>query len=64
MAQYIKNSWPSSNTMKTPFELLLGYMPTIYQPTQTSLVPGVTDRLQTIKEHQQSALEALEAAQN
>jgi hypothetical protein len=45
MAQYIKNSWPSSTTKKTPFELLLGYTPTIYQPTQTSLVPGVTDRL-------------------
>jgi Chromo (CHRromatin Organisation MOdifier) domain len=64
MAQYVKNSWPSSTTKKTPFELLLGYMPTIYQPTRTSLVPGVTDRLQTIKEHRQSALEALQAAQN
>jgi RNase H-like domain found in reverse transcriptase/Integrase zinc binding domain/Reverse transcriptase (RNA-dependent DNA polymerase) len=43
MAQYVKNSWPSSTTKKTPFELLLGYTPTIYQPTRTSLVPGVTD---------------------
>jgi hypothetical protein len=33
-------------------------------PTQTSLVPGVTDQLEMIKEHQQSALEALQAAQN
>jgi Chromo (CHRromatin Organisation MOdifier) domain len=64
MAQYVKNSWPSSTTKKTPFELLLGYTPTIYQPTRTSLVPGVTDRLQTIKEHRQSTLEALQAAQN
>jgi hypothetical protein len=51
-------------TKKTPFELLLGDTPTIYQPTRTSLVPGVTDRLQTIKEHRQSALEALQTAQN
>jgi Chromo (CHRromatin Organisation MOdifier) domain len=64
MAQYVRNSWPSSTTKKTPFELLLGYTPTIYQPTRTSLVPGVMDRLQTIKEHRQSALEALQAAQN
>jgi Integrase zinc binding domain len=33
MAQYVKNSWPSSTTKKTPFKLLLGYTPTIYQPT-------------------------------
>jgi Chromo (CHRromatin Organisation MOdifier) domain len=64
MVQYVKNFWPSSTTKKTPFELLLGYTPTIYQPTWTSLVPGVTDWLQTIKEHRQSALEALQAAQN
>jgi hypothetical protein len=64
MAQYVKNSWPSSITKKTSFKLLLGYTPTIYQPTRTSLVPEAMDQLQTIKEHRQSALEALQAVQN
>jgi Chromo (CHRromatin Organisation MOdifier) domain len=64
LAQYVRNSWPSSTTKKTPYELILGYMPTIYQPTRPSSVPGVTERLQKIQEHWKTVLEALQAAQN
>jgi Integrase zinc binding domain len=64
LAQYVRNSWPSSTTKKTPYELILGYTPTVYQPTRLSTVSGVTDRLQKIQEHRKTALEALQAAQN
>jgi Integrase zinc binding domain/Chromo (CHRromatin Organisation MOdifier) domain len=64
LAQYVRNSWPSSTTKKTPYELILGYTPTVYQPTRLSSVPGVTERLQKIQENRKAALEALQAAQN
>jgi hypothetical protein len=64
LAQYVRNSWPSSTTKKTPYKLILGYTPTVYQPTRLSSVPGVTEQLQKIQEHQKTALEALQAAQN
>jgi transposase InsO family protein len=51
LAQYVRNSWPSSTTKKTPYELILGYTSAIYQPTRSSSVPGVTDQLQKIQEH-------------
>jgi hypothetical protein len=62
--QYVRNSWPSSTTKKTPYELILGYTPTVYQPTRPSSIPGVIDRLQKIQEHRKTALEALQMAQN
>jgi len=33
IAQYMHNSWPSSTTKKTPFELILGYTPQAHQPS-------------------------------
>src|SRR5579863_6618218 len=30
LAQYTRNSWPSSTTKKTPLELILGYTPIIH----------------------------------
>jgi hypothetical protein len=32
MAQYVHNAWPSSTTGFTPFELLLGFTPTLHTP--------------------------------
>jgi RNase H-like domain found in reverse transcriptase/Integrase zinc binding domain len=64
LVQYVRNSWPSSTTKKTPYELILGYTPTVYQPTRLSFVPRVTERLQKIQEHRKAALEALQAMQN
>jgi hypothetical protein len=64
LAQYVRNSWPSSTTKKTPYELILGYTPTVYQPTRLSSVLGVMERLQKIQEHRKTALEALQATQN
>src|SRR6267142_658569 len=52
LAQYTRNLWPSSMTKKTPYELILGYTPNVHQPNRATLVPGITERLEQIKEHQ------------
>jgi Chromo (CHRromatin Organisation MOdifier) domain len=64
LAQYTRNSWPSSMTKKTPYELILGYTPHIHQPMRATTVPGVTTRLQQIKDHRTAAQEALQRAQD
>jgi hypothetical protein len=63
LAQYVRNSWPSSTTKKSPYELILGYIPQVHQPTRQSTVPSVMERLQTIKSNREAALEALQQAQ-
>jgi Chromo (CHRromatin Organisation MOdifier) domain len=64
LAQYTRNSWPSSTTKKTPYELILGYTPHVHQPTRATTVPGVTTRLQQIKDHRTVAQEAVQRAQD
>src|SRR6267142_958018 len=63
LAQYVRNSWPSSTTKKTPYELILGYTPNIHQLNRATSVPGITKRLEQIKEHRLAAQHALEQAQ-
>src|SRR6202167_1221843 len=63
LAQYAHNSWPSSTTKKTPFDLLMGHTPRIHQITRTSNVPSVEERLQHIKEARQQAQESIKRAQ-
>jgi Integrase zinc binding domain/Chromo (CHRromatin Organisation MOdifier) domain len=64
LAQYTQNSWPSSTTKKTPYELILGYTPHVHQPMRATMVPGVATRLQQIKDHRLIAREALQKAQD
>jgi transposase InsO family protein len=64
LAQYTRNSWPSSTTKKTPYELILGYTPHVHQPTRATMVPGVMTRLQQIKDHRTIAQEVLQKAQD
>ena len=45
IAQYTKNSWPSATTKKTPFELLIGYTPTVHQPTRRTDIPTLENDL-------------------
>jgi len=63
LAQYMKNSWPSATTKKTPFDLLIGYMPQIHQPTRSSNLPTFEQRLSAIKEARNAAQEAQHKAQ-
>jgi Chromo (CHRromatin Organisation MOdifier) domain len=64
LAQYTRNSWPSSTTKKTPYELILGYTPHVHQPTRATMVPGVMTQLQQIKDHRTIAQETLQRAQD
>jgi hypothetical protein len=43
VTQYTWNSWPSSTTKKTPFELLIRYTPQAHQLTRTSSLPTVQE---------------------
>jgi hypothetical protein len=61
--QYTKNAWVNSTTKKTPFELILGYMPTVQQPRRTTQLPNLDERLNKIKRHFQEAQEAISIAQ-
>jgi transposase InsO family protein len=42
LAQYVHNSWTSSMTKKTPFDLLMGYMPRLHVSTSPSHLPEAT----------------------
>src|SRR5260221_11152646 len=63
MAQYTKNSWPSATTKKTPFDLLIGYMPQIHQPTRRTDIPELDERVTSIKEAREAAPEAQRKSQ-
>jgi len=58
LAQYTKNSWPSATTKKTPYDLLIGYTPQIYQPTRKTTMPSLEQRLLSIEEARKAAQEA------
>jgi hypothetical protein len=63
MAQYTKNSWPSATTKKTPFNLLIGYTPTVHQPTRNTNIPTLEQQLSSITEARKAAQEAQRKAQ-
>jgi hypothetical protein len=42
LAQYVHNSWTSSTTKKTPFDLLMGYMPRLHVSISLSHMPEAT----------------------
>jgi len=43
--------------------LILGYTPNVHQPNRATSVPGITKRLEQIKEHRLAAQQVLEQAQ-
>jgi hypothetical protein len=59
VVQYTQNSWPLSTTKKSPFELLMGYMPQAHQPMRTSTLPTVQEWLEHIKEARKAAQETI-----
>jgi hypothetical protein len=64
LAQYTYNLWPSAMTRKMPFDTLIGYTPRAHQPMQTPKLPGIAERLESIKEAWQATQEALCKAQD
>jgi len=63
LVQYTKNSWPSATTKKTPYDLLIGYTPQIYQPTRKTTMPSLEQRLLLIEEARKATQEAQHKAQ-
>jgi hypothetical protein len=63
LAQYTKNSWVNSTTKKTPFELILGYTPTIQQPQRAPQMPSLKECIKEIQRHRQEAQEAIKVTQ-
>jgi len=63
LVQYTKNSWPSATTKKAPFDLIMGYTPQVHQPSRTSDIPTLNQRLRSIKEAREAAQEAQRKAQ-
>jgi hypothetical protein len=57
LVQYTKNSWPSATTKKAPFNLLIGYTPSVHQPTRTTDILTLNQQLFSIKEARQAAQE-------
>jgi len=63
LMQYTKNSWPSATTKKAPFDLIMGYMLQVHQPSRTSDIPTLNQQLRSIKEAREAAQEAQRKAQ-
>src|SRR5712672_2476426 len=63
LAQYTRNSWPNTSTKKSPFELILGYVPLAHQPSREANIPDINNRLARIKEAREEAQHALKQVQ-
>src|SRR5712672_3596755 len=64
LAQYTRNSWPNASTKKSPYKLILGYTPLAHQPSRdTTGIPDLNARIQSIKEAREQAQEALKHTQ-
>jgi hypothetical protein len=64
LAQYTRNSWPSSTTKQSPYDLILGYTPTAHQPIRKPSLPSITERIQSITELRSAAQEAMRKEQD
>jgi len=64
LAQYTRNAWPNASTNKTPFELILGYIPLAHQPSRDANIPDITNQLSRIKEVREDAQQALKRVQD
>jgi hypothetical protein len=64
LAQYVHNSWTNTSTGYTPFELLIGHMPTITVTHIKTNVPEVACHKEWLEHVQQHAQAAIKAMQN
>jgi hypothetical protein len=60
ITQYVHNSWPSTTTRQTPFDLLIGFTPRIREnQQQTTNIPEIEyciAHLKTLRDHAQTAI--------
>jgi hypothetical protein len=64
IAQYTRNAWPNATTKKTPFELIMGYVPKAHQPSRQMDIPDVDQRMKRIKEARTATQDAINKSQN
>ena len=62
IAEFAHNSWPNATTKKSPFDLIMGYTPTLEWSREPSPVPLVTSRLLELEKIQDEALGNIERA--
>src|SRR6201996_8791457 len=63
LVPYTHNSWPNATTKQAPFELIMGHIPCIHQPTRPSNSPTADQRLHHITEVRKQALDAIRRSQ-
>jgi Chromo (CHRromatin Organisation MOdifier) domain len=63
LAQYVHNSWTSSTTRKTLFDLLMGYTPRLHMSTSPSHIPEATSCHDCLLMAHTTALTAIRNAQ-
>jgi hypothetical protein len=63
MAQYVHNSWINTSTGYTPFDLLIGHMPTMNVSTDVTNVPEVARRKEWLEQARQCAQATMRNAQ-
>jgi hypothetical protein len=63
LAQYVHNSWMSSTTKKTPFDLLMGYMLRLHVSTSQSHIPEAMSCCDRLLMAHTTALTAIRNAQ-
>jgi Integrase zinc binding domain len=63
LAQYVHNSWTSSTTRKTPFDLLMGYTPRLHVSTSQSHLPEAASRRDRLLMARVTVLTAIKNAQ-
>jgi hypothetical protein len=49
MAEFAHNQWPNATTKKTPFELIMGYVPSTKWMKKPSTIPHVEERLMELE---------------
>ena len=64
IAQYTHNAWPSDTTGKTPFELIMGFMPQAHQILHSDLVPNLEEWSAHIQKLRWIANKVIKHAQN
>jgi Chromo (CHRromatin Organisation MOdifier) domain len=64
LAQFVHNSWPSDVTKRTPFDLLMGFMPKLWSTKTPSTLPEVERRKEWLQLSRDRAQEANQKAQS
>jgi hypothetical protein len=63
IAEAAHNQWPNATTKKTPYDLIMGYMPQVNWSSIPGQVPAVTARIEELDKIRDNTLRAIAKAQ-